>query len=224
MKMLNWRNLLNSKYNHLLVAEIIIVTLFPFIQSVQTRFPIISSLLLFAILPALWVVLNKKPFICLLTVGLLTFAYEIVIRYNLISTSDINKHLLAVLSLYSAFYLIAIVILIAKMAATRNITSDTIKGGISIYFLIGLLWTIFYTILLISKPESIKGIENINMDCIYFSFTTLTTLGYGDMTPVSNGAKLLAISEAYVGQIYLAIFVARLVGLFIAQKLQQKQD
>ncbi|MHC4519057.1 MAG: potassium channel family protein, partial [Planctomycetota bacterium] len=55
-----------------------------------------------------------------------------------------------------------------------------------------------------------------------YSFVTLTTLGYGDVTPVSAYAKNLAILEALVGQIYLAVFIAQLVGLRLAERLSGK--
>jgi hypothetical protein len=51
---------------------------------------------------------------------------------------------------------------------------------------------------------------------LYFSFVTLTTLGYGDIVPVSGAAKMLASGEALFGQIYLAVFIARLVALHVA--------
>jgi len=106
----------------------------------------------------------------------------------------------------------------------KTVTSDTIKGGISIYFLIGLLWAIFYDIASRIKPDSFVTLENRTINLFYYSYTTLTTLGYGDITPKSDGVKLLAICEAFVGQVYLAIFIAQLVGLSIAQKLLKNQD
>ena len=106
----------------------------------------------------------------------------------------------------------------------KTVTSDTIKGGISIYFLIGLLWGIFYDIASRIKPDSFGTLENRTIDLFYYSYTTLTTLGYGDITPTGDGVKLLAICEAFVGQVYLAIFIAQLVGLSIAQKLLKDQD
>ena len=62
--------------------------------------------------------------------------------------------------------------------------------------------------------------ETAGFDCYYYSFTTLTTLGYGDITPVAKYAKILAIMEAITGPIYLAIFVAQIIGMNIAQKMK----
>ena len=58
---------------------------------------------------------------------------------------------------------------------------------------------------------------------LYFSFTTLTTLGYGDIVPVSDGARLLTSAEALIGQLYLAIFIGRLVGLEVGERTALRQ-
>lgn len=52
------------------------------------------------------------------------------------------------------------------------------------------------------------------VDLVYYSFSTLTTLGYGDITPLSKPARMFAVTEAIVGQIYLTVLVARLLGLY----------
>jgi len=221
MGLLNWEKLVENKYNRLLVAQALIIILFPFLQAIESRFPFTSLMLLIAIIPALGVVLPLKPFFYMMTTGILAFVFETLIRYQVIQVS--KRCLLIVLGLYAWFLLLAIVILIKKISSRRVITSDTVKGGISIYFLMGLLWTIFYMIMLIVNPQSFNNIQKPS-DSVYYSFTTLTTLGYGDITPASTHAKLLSISEAFVGQVYLAIFIAQLVGLAIAQKLQKKQD
>ena len=222
MKRLNREKILSNRYNHLLIAEIAIVACFPFLRALQTRFPVVSLILLLAIMPALRVVLSKKAFMPLMAFGALGFLLEIIVRYNKFPQAE-NIQLFA-LVLYAIFFALAIVILIKKMMERKVITADTIKGGISIYFLIGLLWMIFYTFASNINPDSINIAGNNTVDLFYYSYTTLTTLGYGDITPEGDIVKLLAIAEAFIGQIYLAIFIAQLVGLSIAQKLLKNQD
>jgi hypothetical protein len=222
MKRLNREKILSNRYTHLLIAEIAIVASFPFLRALQPRFPIVSLILLLAIMSALRVVLPKKAFMPLMALGALGFLLEIIVRYNKFPQAENVP--LYVLILYAIFLTLAIVILIKKMMITKVITADTIKGGISIYFLIGLLWTMFYIIASSINPNSIGTLENRTIDFFYYSYTTLTTLGYGDITPTGDTVKLLAISEAFIGQIYLAIFIAQLVGLSIAQKLLKNQD
>jgi hypothetical protein len=120
----------------------------------------------------------------------------------------------------AAFVAITIVALMRNMFRTRKVTSNMIVGGICIYLLIGILWTVLYALVLTWNPHAIALREGASL--FYFSFTTLTTLGYGDITPASKLAQELAIMEAITGQIYLAIFIARLVGLHIAHELMRK--
>ena len=114
----------------------------------------------------------------------------------------------------------AITALVMKIFLEDVITAETIKGGISVYFLIGFLWSFLYLFLLFLDPEAISfPVRNLEYsDITYFSFTTLTTLGYGDATPVSWMARNLTILESTTGQIYLTVLIARLVGLHIAAK------
>ena len=99
-----------------------------------------------------------------------------------------------------------------------------------IYLLLGVLWALVYSALELLAPESFTimvaggaGNEAMRFRAdqaifpLYYSFITLTTLGYGDVVPSSPPARMLAALEAIMGQLYLAVLVARLVGLHIAQ-------
>jgi len=97
-----------------------------------------------------------------------------------------------------------------------------VKGGIGIYFLIGLLFTLVYRVLFSYDREAYRNILEPGTNLFYYSFVTLTTLGYGDVTPASAYAKDLAIFEAFVGQVYLAVFIAQLVGLRLADRLSDR--
>ena len=191
MKMLNRERFLENKYNRLMVALVLIVVSFPFLQSIETKFPFITMVLLIAIIPALGVILPLKAFLPLTAIAFIAFVLEILISYQAVNVTE--KILLFVLALYAVFLLLAIIILIKKILSRKIVTSDTIKGGISIYFLIGLLWSIFYMIMAGLNPEVFSNISDKRVDFFYYSFTTLTTLGYGDITPKSSSAKLLSI-------------------------------
>lgn len=220
MKM-NWERILQNKYNHLLVTEIIILIAYPFLQSAESKFPVIPLMLLIAIAPALWVGLSRKIFAVVISVGVFGFALNVFIHFGM---KEFEKEvLLFLLFLYAVFFFLAITILITKISSKKVITADTIKGGISVYFLLGLFWAILYMILVTFDPNAITNItkESASFDCYYYSFTTLTTLGYGDIAPVAKYAKILAVMEAVVGPVYLSIFVAQLIGLNIAQKMKR---
>ncbi len=136
-----------------------------------------------------------------------------------------ETHWFAVLSV-GAFlaYVVAVVYRDAVFGGGR-MTSDRIAGAVAVYLLLGLLWALFYGIIAATIPGSFTGIERFSMaesgaqmDFIYFSFVTLTTLGYGDISPVAPIAKTLAWLEAVFGQLFLAVTIARLVSLEIAHR------
>ena len=215
-----WERLLQNKYNHLLWTEIFILIAYPVLESAEGSFPIIPLLLLIAITPALWVGLPKKIFIPVITLGVVALGLNTYAYFIFEELADDMARVLLIL--YAVFYFLAISILIKKISSNTIVTSDTIKGGICIYFLLGLFWAVLYLLILTFNEHALSNVhkEAIGFDCYYYSFTTLTTLGYGDIAPVAKYAKILAVMEAIVGPVYLAIFVAQLIGLNIAQKLK----
>ena len=117
---------------------------------------------------------------------------------------------------------IAIVELFREIFKTKIIDSHIISSAISIYVLVGIFWYLLFMFLLMIDPDSfyIRNFnpEMVSIDMIYFSFTTLTTLGYGDITPVSYTAKMWSITEAMMGVMFLAVMISRVVSLFGSKK------
>jgi hypothetical protein len=107
-----------------------------------------------------------------------------------------------------------------------QVNAEVMYAGISVYLLLGLSWTFAYVIVAQLAPGSFAfstGPAGQTMDgftAYYFSFVTLTTVGYGDITPVSNGARALAAMEAMTGTLYVAVLISRLVALYSSQGSQ----
>jgi len=111
----------------------------------------------------------------------------------------------------------------------QRVTIDTINAALCVYLLLGIVWAFAYSLVDILEPGSFQsaqfdeGVEFMRLGAersfypIYYSIVTLTTLGYGDIVPVSRAASMLAVLEAMTGQVYLAVLVGRLVGLHVAQ-------
>jgi hypothetical protein len=99
----------------------------------------------------------------------------------------------------------------------RFITLDQIYAGISVYLMLGLAFGCMYYLLVILNPDcfSVNTAKSGGgtPDLMYFSFVTLATLGYGDITPVTKAARTMAEVEAIAGTLYIAVFMARLVSL-----------
>jgi hypothetical protein len=119
---------------------------------------------------------------------------------------------------YSLFLGITIIIMSKRIFAEKIIGEDTIIGGICIYLMIGLVWYLFYSLVVLIDLNAFDNIAptvtSTSQKLLYFSFTTLTTLGYGDILPISGLAMTLTNLEAIIGQMFPAIFIARLVGLY----------
>ena len=124
--------------------------------------------------------------------------------------------------------------MLRKMWQLRHVTLDSIGGGLAVYLLLGVGWTHLYALVEAVEPGSfftravdgsshriIEYTSGTYPQLFFFSFVTLTTLGYGDILPVSSAAKGLAIAEAIVGPVFLAILMARLVGLYVAQESRE---
>jgi len=124
------------------------------------------------------------------------------------------------------FHLIMLFFIIGYIFRTRHVSRDTISAALIGYILLALVWTNLYLLLELLSPNSFN-IEHAEIIAnpavfIYFSFVTMTTLGYGDVTPITSQAGNLAILEALIGQMYMAVLIARLVGLQAAQFFERK--
>ncbi|MCP4184413.1 MAG: two pore domain potassium channel family protein [Hyphomicrobiales bacterium] len=124
-----------------------------------------------------------------------------------------------------AFVLVIIVVMLKDIFSSNEVDLLLIVGSIVLYLLIGLLWGFIYLAIEQSGSGSFTansmqtiGFYEQTRTFLYYSITTLTTLGYGDIVPVSPPARAMAAMEAVAGQLYLTILVARLVGMHIAQK------
>ena len=108
-------------------------------------------------------------------------------------------------------------VVLAQVFRSGPVTRDRILGAVAAYLLFGLTWASAYHLVAMHIPEAFAGAAPKDSESwsawTYFSFVTLTTVGYGDITPVSQPARSLAMLEALTGQLYPAILLARLVSL-----------
>lgn len=108
----------------------------------------------------------------------------------------------------------------------KVITTELIYGSLAIYFVFGLAWASIYQFHEIiypgsfSLPDSTTLNQSFIFQMWYFSMVTLTTLGYGDISPVTMSARVFVVMEAILGQFYLAVLVATLIGKGVAQKVK----
>ena len=118
----------------------------------------------------------------------------------------------------------------------RDVTGETISMSISVYLLLGFTWGLLYIVLFQLDPHSFNlgastgspsGVSSQDANfpvLIYFSLTTLATVGYGDITPVTLQARYASVAEGIAGQFYLAILVARLVGMHMSRSTSDSDE
>ncbi|RKZ64224.1 MAG: two pore domain potassium channel family protein [Gammaproteobacteria bacterium] len=126
------------------------------------------------------------------------------------------------LILLFCFYIWAIWLAGRQVLFSGAVDMNRIVGAICIYLLMGLIWTLMYLFIAQAIPGAFNGVEQMVWydnfaDVAYYSYVTLTTLGYGDISPVAPIARFLVYMEAVVGVFYMAILVASLIGVGISE-------
>jgi voltage-gated potassium channel len=133
---------------------------------------------------------------------------------------------LVYLSIMLAYFLVTAWVAARQVLFSGPVDANKIVGAVCVYLLLSLIWAMLYMITLHVSPDSFAGLSSgtslgVMPDMIYFSFVTMTTLGYGDVVAVLPVARFLAYTEAVVGQFYIAIVVASLVGAHLARRQGQ---
>ena len=115
--------------------------------------------------------------------------------------------------------------ILLKTFRPGEITYHRIEGSIVAYLLLGVIFTyVFHAVYLFNGPSSFNNINNSGLrEFLYFSLTSLTTMGYGDITPVHPLARSLANFEALLGQLYPAILIARLVSMEFESSTKKRE-
>ncbi len=159
--------------------------------------------------------------------GLLIFIVSLGLLNIIFSGIDVidpltHKPLVIVeLSVRLLYFGLVFLSIMRHVLTHTKVTTDTICGAISAYFLIGLIWALVYGLFYVVDPNSFFIPDRLLTEqvwgtwTLYFSFVSLTTLGYGDITPLTPAAQTYAYLEAACGQIFLTVLIARLVALQI---------
>jgi hypothetical protein len=159
----------------------------------------------------------------------IAFALVVIAADATLVLDPVQPLIVAVGSLRTAFLAFVTIAILTHVVRADRVTHDTILGGICVYLLIGLFFQSAFGIVEVLHPGSFQtgGVAVSDLPgadrahgryptLIYYSFVTLTTVGFGDITPTWSLAQSLSTIEAVVGQLYLAILVASLVGMRLA--------
>ncbi|MDH3212831.1 MAG: ion channel [Myxococcales bacterium] len=220
------------RFGTLLGALLLMMVILPFLPESRMPLPVISVVFTALLVASVYAVSQQRR---VLVVGLMLAAPTLVLAW--VTSTEDSLALLVVDHVASiAFLAFVIAVLFTRILRQQDVSTDTIYGGICVYLLLGLAWAYAYDLIEIVNPGSfafaelplragfseIAQVEGARR-YFYFSFVTLTTLGYGEITPVSPQARSIATLEAVAGPLFLAIFIARLVGLHMVQAREDRR-
>ncbi len=134
--------------------------------------------------------------------------------------------MIAANALFIVFNLYFLGIILGNVVNADVIDFDILLGAAAVYLVIGIVWAFSYLIIYEVQPGAFSLVHGeippTYHQFLYFSLTTLTTLGYGDITPLTPFAQIWATLEAVVGTLYMALLVARLVGMYQSQRSRRR--
>jgi len=147
-----------------------------------------------------------------LGIGALGISAEIV--HNLIR--PLSEHFQVLFMLIMFIYFIALFTeLVRQIFKSELITLNVVLGAFTGYIMLGIIGYFVFRIIFLLDPASFAIPESSIRDLVYFSFVTLTTIGYGDISPISEAARNMAIILGLVGQFYNTVIIAIIIGKFL---------
>jgi len=208
-----WRHLA------LLISILLVFTISPLLVTFRHGVLILNVIGAMVVLAGAYTLSERKH---LFTIAIVLSVISIIATWLLVVFQQHWAVLLAHTCIIVLVFFFAVTIL-GYVLRSGRVTADRIFAAICVYMLIGYGWAFIYALLDEIFPASFAALTDVDrhnyvervMQFRYFSFMTLTTVGYGDVLPRSPAARTMAALEAVMGQIYLTVLVARLVGLHI---------
>lgn len=218
----NW--FYKEKFTFLLVILVVHAIAAPFLGGFIRAEQFINFFFLIVLLAAVFAASSKKKdFILILIISALRVGF---FCYTLFVSSENLLIIDIVLQIF--FYACLIYIMGRHFFKDDGVSRNTISAALICYILLVLFWADLYFLVELKFPNSFtiahEAIIASPTILNYFSFVTITTLGYGDISPVSDQARNLAVFEAFIGQMYVAILIARLIAIHTAQASEKKEN
>jgi voltage-gated potassium channel len=209
-----------TNFIYLLIALLILLFAIPLADDFNmASAPVVRGLVFSVLLlVGIWSLRGGGRFF---TVGMAFVVAGVALNVTTINLHSPFLQFGSILSLIG-FLLVAITYTMKQVVISNEISLNRIVGAICIYLLLGIIWAMTYTVVELASPESFAGFaatreQGWDSEWLYFSFVTMTTLGYGDILPISATARGLAYIQAVVGQFYIAILVAGLVSAYVSK-------
>ena len=215
-----------QRLKYILISLVLLIALYPMIERGGLSSRLLNFFFTLILIATIYVASSSgHRLFVVLCIGI---PWELAGWANIIfqnsATTTIASILLIVFRGYAALTILTLVL------SVKKVTGDIIFGAISIYLLLGLSWVGWFILLETLQPGSfsIGGLSYPDTvleatDFIYYSYVTLTTLGYGDIAPITPRAQSLSILEAITGVFFTAVLIARLVGTHIVHMTNSRK-
>ncbi len=208
-------------YRYLVWSTVTLLLIYPFVEKYTLLEGILNVFLLFTLVSGATAAATSRQqfYACIVFAILFVVGRWIIFYYP-------ERWLVFANSVMGLMFFGYVAWIISKdlFTRSRDVSTDTIYGAVGVYLLIGVAWTFVYLTMELAVPGSysidlkLETYSDLNFhEFLYYSFVTMTTLGYGDVVPLLPPARALAYMEAVVGQVFLTVLVARLVGMYITQ-------
>lgn len=210
----------------LLVALVVLLAGYPYFRNTQTGAFVGGVTALVVLTGAVWALRwNRWSFrivsvLALATVGASTMAFLEQVRGHPVVEGT-----------FTAFYAFTTVAVFLEVIKTRRVVADTLYGAVCVYLLVGMTFGSLFDMIETLHPGSFQinvetdGIADIRWrTLIFFSFMTLTTIGYGDITPATPQTQSLVAIEGVLGVLYVAVLIARTVGIYAHHPSEEEDE
>ena len=200
---------------YLFAALLLLIVMVPFLEHLAWGRVILNTISVFILFAAAVAVSDSRVcFAMAVVLGVATIACQVAafLQWE-------PQLLLLSRGLGAAFYFLTVSYLLAYVLRREVLTLDKLYGAAAAFLMLGLIWAYFYSILLYVHPGALTAanapIEAVKIsEILYFSFTVLTTTGFGDIVAVHPVARMLCVLEQVVGVLFIAILIARLAGTY----------
>jgi hypothetical protein len=204
----------------LFLSLIAVILVYPYLEDTAASRIILGLLYSCTLIGAVYVVGRQwRTFAVGVTLALLSVGLQV----SYLVTDAMWLHRFAAVS-YMAFLLFTIAGIMGHVLRKGPITGDKLHGALAAYLMLAFFWAFLYALIesIVPGSFSLEGAHITSRDAFfrlfYFSFTTLTTTGYGDIMPLTDEARSVALIEQFIGVFFVAVVIARLAGFYPARK------
>lgn len=201
-------------YYTLLAAELFFTLVYPFFVGAGTPGMLARMVSILMILAAIYVVLGRG----LVTKIALVLGVPAIFLHFIAEFEHFQSLDLVAIGLGVVFLAFVTSVLVKTIVSNPSVTTDTLAGAVSAYMLVGITFGMAYALIYRISPGAFRdtvepGKHFANSEFTFFSFVTLTTVGYGDIVPWAPFARALAMLESVIGIMYPALLISRVVAM-----------